>query len=250
MIHRILLFALLVSSALTGVRAESFLSTLEYDGILGYSLGGTAPVGLPASIRRLNSYMPTPSFRLGVLATRPLTERWGVTSGIIVEDKGMKTDARVANYHMKMVRGGEELEGRFWGDVETDVTQWMITVPLQAALRTGNFRFRFGPYASFLFHRRFTGFAHDGYLRVGDPTGARMIIGDDSETQGSYNFSSDMRRLQWGIEAGADWFFRHRLGLSADLSWGLSGVHRSSFTTIEQTLYPIYGSLSFIYRIH
>jgi hypothetical protein len=247
--YRIITLFLSLAFATT-VSAESFLSSLEYDAMLGFSLGGTAPVGLPSSIRHLNSYRPAPNFRLGAGAAHMFSSSWGISSALIVENKGMKTDARVEDYHMTMTRGGEQLEGRFWGDVETNVTEWMFTVPVQAAFKTGDFRFRLGPYVSLLFDKRFKGHAHDGYLRVGNPTGAKMIIGNDSETNGQYNFSSNMRSWQWGMDLGADWYVRRRLGIAADLSWGLSGVHKSSFKTIEQTLYPIYGTLALIYRIH
>jgi hypothetical protein len=38
-------------------------------------------------------------------------------------------------------------------------------------------------------------------------------------------------------------------GVSADLSWGLTGVFPGSFKTVEQTLYPIYGTIGVFYRI-
>ena len=56
--YRIITLFLSLAFATT-VSAESFLSSLEYDAMLGFSLGGTAPVGLPSSIRHLNSYRPT-----------------------------------------------------------------------------------------------------------------------------------------------------------------------------------------------
>ena len=59
-----------------------------------------------------------------------------------------------------------------------------------------------------------------------------------------------MRNCQWGVTAGIDWAFYRRFGLSANLSWGLSGIHHSSFKTVEQTLYPIYGTIGFFYKIN
>ena len=59
----------------------------------------------------------------------------------------------------------------------------------------------------------------------------------------------DMRSFQFGLTVGVDWAFYRQLGLSADLSWGLTGIHRSDFKTVEQTLYPIYGTIGLFYRI-
>jgi hypothetical protein len=53
-----------------------------------------------------------------------------------------------------------------------------------------------------------------------------------------------------GVAVGIDWAFYRRLGLSADLSWGLTGIHRGDFKTVEQTLFPIYGTIGFFYRFY
>jgi hypothetical protein len=66
----------------------------------------------------------------------------------------------------------------------------------------------------------------------------------------TYDFGDDMRTCQIGISVGIDWAFCRKLGLSADLSWGLSGIHHSDFKTVEQTLYPIYGTIGLFYRIN
>jgi hypothetical protein len=39
------------------------------------------------------------------------------------------------------------------------------------------------------------------------------------------------------------------LGFSFDLSWGLTGIHKSDFKTVEQTLYPIYGTIAVTYKL-
>ena len=37
--------------------------------------------------------------------------------------------------------------------------------------------------------------------------------------------------------------------MDADLNWGLSGFFKSSFKTLDQTLYPIYGTIGIAYKI-
>ena len=58
-----------------------------------------------------------------------------------------------------------------------------------------------------------------------------------------------MGRFQAGLDVGADWRLAQRVGLSADLAWGLTGLMHSSFKTVEQTLYPIYGTISVNYSL-
>ena len=226
------------------------MDSLSYSARVGFSVGGTSPVGLPATIRKLNRYRLTPSFQLGLDAERRMTPFWGVLLGLRLENKGMDVDAQVKNYHMAMDRGGQHLEGQFTGDVRTKVNEWMFTIPLLATAHVGKtLRLKAGPYFSYVLSRHFDGYAYDGYLRVGSPTGPRINIGKDAGQRGDFDFSDSMRRTQWGVMAGADWWFSNRLGGYLDLNWGLTGVHHRSFKTIEQTLYPIFGTVGVAYQL-
>lgn len=234
---------------MTAFAQEHWYSNVHLSGKIGFNLGGTAPVGLPASIRKLNSYTLQSNPVIGLDAEKPFNDKWGIMAGLYYENKGMKEDANVKNYHMAIVRGGQELEGRYTGDVTTEVDEWMFTVPVAATYRLGKrWRLHAGPYISFLIQKSFEGRAHNGYLRVDDPTGPKVNIGDDVSTSGTYDFSSNMRRFQWGVSVGADWRAFKRWGFFGELKWGLSGVHKSDFHTIEQTLYPIFGSAGIIYK--
>ena len=93
------------------------------------------------------------------------------------------------------------------------------------------------------------GYAFDGYLRKDDPTGAKVEMGSREGEWATYDFSDDMRTCQVGVAVGIDWNFYRQFGLSADLSWGLTGIHHSNFKTVEQTLYPIYGTIGLVYYI-
>ena len=57
------------------------------------------------------------------------------------------------------------------------------------------------------------------------------------------------RTVQFGIGIGADWQVCKCLGVSADLNWGLTGVFPGDFKTVEQTLYPVYGTIGVFYRL-
>lgn len=231
------------------VWSKSFCSDVNIDARLGYSVGGTAPVGMPATIRKLNSYTLQPNFLIGADFTKPLDNHWGLLLGLQFENKGMETDAKVKNYHMQITRGGETLEGVFTGNVNTHVRQWMFTIPLQASYKICEiWGLRFGPYISYVVNHCFDGSAYDGYLRVGDPTGAKVELGSGDSERGTYDFSEHMRRVQYGLDLGVDWHSCHRFGAFADLSWGLNGIHHSNFKTIEQTLYPIYGTIGITYK--
>jgi hypothetical protein len=55
--------------------------------------------------------------------------------------------------------------------------------------------------------------------------------------------------VQFGIGLGVDWQVYKCLGVSADLNWGLTGIFPSDFKTVEQALYPVYGTIGVFYRL-
>lgn len=232
------------------ILAQSWINDVTVNARVGYNIGGTAPVGLPASIRRLNSYTLQPNIVLGIDAKKPLADRLGVFVGLRLETKDMEEDARVKNYHMDMVRGGESISGVFTGDETTKVKEWMFTIPVEAVFSVNErVILRVGPYVSYVISRGFTGYAHDGYLRLGNPTGAKIELGSDEGTRGNYDFTEHMRRMQYGIGIGADWRIYKHFGVYAELNWGLTGIHHSSFKTIEQTLYPIFATIGVTHKL-
>lgn len=230
--------------------AIDIFGDLRYMVRLGYSLGGTAPVGMPATIRSLDKFTSTNNTLLGLDAYKPLTDKWGLQAGFHYQNKGMKTDAKVKGYSMEMRRGDETLSGLFTGNVVTEVDEWMVTMPLQVAYNVSpKLRLKFGPYFSYVLSNNFSGYAYDGYLRVGDPTGDKVELGHAEGERGDYDFTEDLRHWQFGLDLGADWFFSNRFGAYAGLSWGLTNISRKDFHVIEQSLYPIYGSIGLTYKL-
>lgn len=246
------LLPLLVLVTLTPVRlsARCLSDGLELRARVGYSIGGTAPIGVPATIRSIDAYRLTPSFMAGADLLVTLHQGLGLLAGVHFENKGMDADVTTKAYRMEMRKGADQIQGLFTGHISQQVKQLMLTVPLQLTYSfSPKLMLKAGPYASLLLKRDFSGIASDGYLRQGDPTGAKILIGDRDGEWATYDFSDDMRRLQMGVGIGADWRFFRSVGLSLDLNWGLTGIFNSSFKTVEQTLFPIYGTIAFFYAI-
>jgi hypothetical protein len=125
----------------------------------------------------------------------------------------------------------------------------MFTLPIEATLALSRkVTLKAGPYFSLLVSKKFDGIAADGYIRQNDPTGPRINMGDKEGEWATYDFSEDMRNLQMGIAAGVDWQLHRNIGLSADVNWGLTGIFKKDFKTVEQTLYPIYGTIGAFYK--
>ena len=151
-------FALLFGAQ--SASAIGIFDDLRYQVRLGYNIGGTMPMGMPASIRGLDSYTPKPSFTIALDAYKPLTEKWGMMAGFHFQTKAMETDARVKSYSMEIRQGSESLSGLFTGNVVTNAKQLVVTLPLQATFSVSDaVRLKFGPYFSYALNNEFTGYA-------------------------------------------------------------------------------------------
>ena len=244
------ILAILFAAATLTASAAPLLDSLEYTVRLGYNIGGTAPMGMPATIRGLNKYTLKANVALGVDVQKRITPQWGVLVGLHLDRKGMEIDATVKNYHMTMTKGGDEVEGYYTGSLVTACDEWVLTLPVMATFHIGEkVMLKGGPYMSYVAKKTFEGYVYDGYLRRMLPIGEKIEMGNTDESRGTFDFSDKMRRFQTGVDIGADWQIGSRWGAYADLQWGLTGIHHSSFKTIEQTLYPIFGTLGVIYRL-
>ena len=226
------------------------LDSLQLKARAGYNIGGTMPIPLPETIRSIDSYSLTPSFMVGLDAMLPLTQQWGIMTGLRLENKGMKATVTTKAYFMEVVKGDQKMSGLFTGRVEQEVKQWMLTVPVQATFTLSHrVMLKGGPYVSFLLSKGFSGIASDGYLRKDSPTGPKILMGNREGEWATYDFDNDMRGVQFGVGIGVDWQVYKRLGVSADLNWGLTGIFPGDFKTVEQTLYPVYGTIGVFYKL-
>lgn len=240
----------MLTFGMVGNVKAGILEELQIRARAGYNIGGTAPIPLPETIRNIDSYRLTPSLMVGIDARLPLSRNWGLMTGIRFENKGMDGDVTTKSYQMEVVKGDSKLSGRFTGHISQQVKQWMLTIPVQATLQLGEkVTLKGGPYLSVLLSKEFSGIASDGYLREGNPTGVKILMGDKEGEWATYEFNDDMRSLQMGIAVGADFQIYKSLGVSADLNWGLTGIFPADFKTIEQSLYPIYGTIGVFYRL-
>lgn len=226
----------------------STLRGLEYRIKAGFNIGGTLPLPLPAEIREIKSYRPGMQIAIeGDLIKWIDKTKWGVLLGVRFENKGMKTDARVKNYHMVMdsydpVNPGH-MEGAWTGYVKTNVKNSYVTLPLQAIYKVSKrWDLKLGPYFSFLTNGDFSGIAYDGYIRHINPTGEKATI-----SEASYDFSENLRTFSYGIDAGAEWKAYKHLSVYTDLTWGLSSIFEKGFQSISFKMYNVYLNFGFGY---
>lgn len=223
---------------------KSAFRGLEYEVKAGFSIGGVSPIPLPAEIRAIESYHPTMLIAIEGNATKWFSERWGAEVGIRLENKGMKTDAKVKNYNMEMTAtDGGYMKGAWTGYVSTKVRNSYLTFPVLATFKVSKrWAIKGGAFMSYMAEGEFSGSAYDGYLRNGDPTGEKVNV-----TEATYDFSDDLRRFAWGAQLSGEWRAFKHLNIYADLTWGLNDIFKSDFNVIQFNMYPIYLNVGFGY---
>ncbi len=210
----------------------------------GYNLGGTAPLPLPVEIRGIEGFNPGLNLSLEGCAEKMFGKGdWGLRFGIELETKGMTTNADTKNYYMEVANGDGIVSGYWTGKVETKVKNTYLSIPVLAIYKINErWNVSAGAYASFLLDGEFTGAAYDGYLREGDPTGEKTEL-----ESAAYDFSSDICKFQYGLQAGAEYKIYKHLAVFADLKWGINGIFPGDYSSVTFALYPIYGTLGFTY---
>lgn len=212
----------------------------------GYNIGGTAPLPMPREIRGIESYNPGLNLSIeGTVEKMFGKGNWGLRWGVRLETKGMTTKAETKNYHMEAwnTDGSGQVIGAFTGKVKTDVNNTYLTLPVLAVYRINErWNISAGAYASYLLDGEFTGTAYDGYIRDQNPTGEYTDV-----TRAEYDFSEDIRKFNWGLQAGVEYKAYKHLALFANLQWSMNGIFPSDYGSVTFTLYPIYGTLGFTY---
>lgn len=211
----------------------------------GYLIGGTAPLPIPRAIRGIEGFNPGVNFSLEASMQKVFAgSRWGVQAGLRFDTKGMTTDANTKNYHMEMSNAdGSKIVGSWTGKVKTHVNNTYVSVPLLATYSINErWTLSAGAYASLLIKGEFNGEAYDGYIRDQNPTGEKTEV-----SSAQYDFSDDIVKFNWGIQAGGEYRIYRHLAVFANLQWGLNGIFPEDYSCVPFALKPIYATIGFNY---
>ncbi|UYW02496.1 PorT family protein [Flavobacterium agricola] len=231
-------------------KTKNFFNTnTEYRVKAQFSIGGASPLGLPAQIRKVESYNPTLQLGLGLDATKWFTDsqKLGLRIGLAFEGRGMKTNARVKNYYTQIEDDtGAQTKGYFTGRVVTEMNNSYITFPVSLVWNaTPKWNFYAGMYFSGLIDRNFKGHIYDGNFREGTPVGELTVF--EGTARGIYDFSDDLARFQFGNQLGAEFEVNKSLRIFADVTMANNQVFKHDFEAISFKMYNIYGNIGFAY---
>lgn len=229
---------------------KSFFSkNMDYQIRAHVSIGGSSPLGLPREIRKIKSYDPTLVTGIEFNATKWFSDqsKWGIKVGFKLEDKAMKTDARVKDYLIEITQAQSISRGYFTGDVKTDVRNTYLTLPVSVVYKVADrWNIYAGMFASIAVDRQFKGHVYNGYLREGTPTGFRVDF--EGEAVGEYDYSREVNKFAWGSQIGFDYSIDRNFKVFSDLTYGINGVLKKDFNAISFTMHNIYLNIGMAYQ--
>ena len=221
-------------------------SGMEYKVAVGFNIGGTSPIGLPAEVRSINSYMPTANLSIAGYAVKMFNSAWGLKAGLRFENKGMEAGIGVKNYKMTVnVQSGDEVgvkTGYFTGDIKNKTRMGYVSVPVSAVYRLNKrWDFHAGVYVAYAIDANFTGEVVQGRIRE---TPLTPIV---SVNQADYDYSGDLQRWDVGAEIGASCKVYRNLAIDAHFTWGLMSVLDPDKRKMDMDNYNLYLNLGLSY---
>lgn len=243
---KILSLCIIATICLASFSSYASDSKLEYTVAAGVNLGGTAPMGFPAEVRSVDSYTPLFNPMIGAYITKMFTPKWGVSTGLRFEQKGMIAQASVKNYQINVdIKQGDQTgkkKGYYTGTVENKTHNSYLVLPVNAVYRpSSKWDVNAGVYFAYAVDRSFTGHAMNGTIRetpLHDKVGVQMA---------DYDYSNDVNKFDFGIEVGGGYKVYKDLAVNASLHWGLLSTLNEDTKQINLTTYNIYLNVGVSY---
>lgn len=213
----------------------------------GFNIGGTAPLPLPAEIRKIEGFNPKMNLAIGAEVIRNFNPKWGLMTGLRFETKSMTTKARVKSYKMSIdISDGDETgsaSGYFTGGVKTKVRNEYLTVPIAAVYNVSpKVELNAGVFMSVKLSGEFSGEAYDGILRDQTPTGEKIGI-----TSATYDLEKDIRNFNWGGQVGVHWMAYKQFSVYGDFTMAANSIFAKNNPTVPFPMYNIYMNIGFGY---
>lgn len=246
MIMRMNTIKYLLTALLTLAVASAKAGGFDWSAGVGYSIGATTPLGLPASIRSIGGYSPGANISLGANASYMLGAEFGIGIGLSADNLNMNAEISTRNYHLTMnIVDGEETgtrTGYYTGKIHNKTRLTYLTVPVYAVYRPDTkWEFDLGPYVAFALHRSFKGEVSEGKMRE-DPYHPVISI-----NRAEYDYSSDLRNVDAGIMAAASRKVWRGLAVKASMRWGLTSVLNPATRKIDINTYNVYLNIGAAY---
>ncbi|WP_242034373.1 porin family protein [Dysgonomonas sp. BGC7] len=240
------LISILLCPTISG-QENNTQKTFDLSFVLGINMGATAPVPIPAEVRKINSYNPKFNPQLGINLVYNINNKWGVGAGATFDWKGMRVKDEVKYMYTSVTEnnGASYLTGYFVGKNMTNIDMTHLTIPIYGTYRFNEkWQVKLGIYAARVLSNKFEGDVTDGYLRVGEPTGQKQEI-----EKATFDFSDDARDYDFGLLGGGEYRLTNRIGFYANMTWGLVPYFYTKSNPIQFRMTNIYGTVGITYRL-
>ncbi|MDR2927110.1 MAG: PorT family protein [Cytophagaceae bacterium] len=234
--------------AVAGAQKKSARS-IEISAVLGYNIGATAPIPLPAEVREIKEYNPKFNPEAGLDFFYKLNSKWGAGSTLSVDWKGMRVKDRVKYMYTSISAGDasdDKMTGYFVGTNMTNVDMTYLTISLYGTYQLSErIPLNFGIYVAKVLATKFNGSVSDGYIRIETPVGTKQDINEEE----AFDFSNSVRDYDFGLTVGGKYKLTERFGIYAQLDWGLLSFFYADRNPMQFTMHNVYGTIGLKYRL-
>jgi len=196
------------------------------------------PLPMPNSINKVESYSPNLAPSIEAETLRWLSKKVGVSTGLRLENKGMKSTALVKEYSMNI----ENYYGKFGGTVDTEMSLNYLGLPISAHYALmDNFLIHAGAYYAYLLNGKFKGSVSNGSIN----NNVDGLVDIDHE---EYDFSKELKNYDAGLSIGLNFLpYNEHILLSFDFNYGLVSVFKDDFHGVTDDMQNVYGKFSIGY---
>ncbi len=245
----ILGFVLLITNTvevLSQNKNDNIKESFEIQIQAGTTIGGTSPMIVPAEIQKIKSYSPDFNGFGAVQFTKWVTDKYGLSLGLCLENKGMQAEANVKSYLTEIINKDGKVSGYWTGDVTTDTKITYLSLPVLAHYKLSErWGVNSGLFLSVKINSEFEGKVSNGYLREGTPVGKKISF--EGEQYATYDFSKNIRTINYGVQIGGQWKATESLLIMSKFAFGLNNIFEKDFKTISFNMYTVYLSLGAAY---
>jgi len=190
----------------------------------GLHIGGVAPASIPQEIRSIDSYRPITPIILGVeVPFYRINDRWSLSSGLNLVNKGMKSSAFAENFRAMIDLEGtpyRNMIGYFTGSVNSSFNNFYLELPLSAHFELSpHWSLQGGIMIDQALVRSFEGGVSNAYIRIGEPTAPKIEI-----PSASFNISRVVRKTDVGLCLGVAYKLDQVWQIRGVFNYGLANV--------------------------
>lgn len=224
----------------------------KFVGRAGIHVGAATPLPVPSQVDKIYAWYPNLNPTIELRADRRLDETspWSISFGLAAERKGMGATTHASKLPVVISSlspyndNTTDYPGQFTGDNNVTIRLGYLSLPVMAqySMMQDKLMLRAGIYTSLLLESTFKVII-DGVMVYDDPN----LVSEQMDLR-EMDFSDQIRAFDLGMRVGANYYFFDRVGVSADLNFGVLPIVKKDFKTIPYKLHNVFATIGVSYR--